>query len=165
MEQDARRKRPSDTRRSLEYTSLAVAPVTGDKESVKALSVHIVSPSSSMPGVRAPSPISIVTKILGDLQYEPTVKILLQQNRALRTSANIKDLHQRETALEAIRKIVTETPAARGDLEVLADKLAELDAQGAKDDGEVGAEDQAIAGANDDSQDSDEADRLGDKLH
>lgn len=95
----------------------------------------------------------LVTKILGDLQYEPAVKILLQHNRALPTSANIKNLRQRETALEIIRKIVTETPAARNDLEILADKLAERNAREAKENGEVSAEDQAMAGAEDDSDD------------
>lgn len=94
----------------------------------------------------------LVTEILGDLQYEPSVKKLLRQNRALPTNANIKDLRRRESALEAIKTIVTETPAAKTDLKVMAEKLEERDAREAEADGEVRSENQASAGAEDDSQ-------------
>ncbi|KAI5366377.1 Putative Zinc finger C2H2-type [Septoria linicola] len=90
----------------------------------------------------------LVSKILGDLQYEPSVEKLLQHNRALSSNANIRDLRQRESALEAIKTIVTETPAAKTDLKVFSQKLQERDLREAAADGE-----QATVGAEDDSED------------
>ncbi|KAF2217928.1 hypothetical protein CERZMDRAFT_80569 [Cercospora zeae-maydis SCOH1-5] len=86
----------------------------------------------------------LVTKILGDLQHEPSVEKLLRFDRALPTSANVKQLRKRESALEAIKEIVTDHPAAKTDLTVLAQKLQERNAREAEADGE-----QATADAED----------------
>ncbi|KAM3419896.1 hypothetical protein BST61_g3218 [Cercospora zeina] len=93
----------------------------------------------------------LVTKILGDMQHEPSVKKLLRFDRALPTSANIKQLRKRESALEAIKEIVTTYPAAKTNLTVLAQKLQERNAREAEADGE-----QATAGAEDGEEEHEE---------
>lgn len=147
-----------DAQLGAEQTASNQAPrkSTPDKGSPASAEPCVPSDSGYETTEKRPPHDPLVNKILGDLQYETAVKKVLQHNRALPTNANIKDLRQRESALEAIKMIVTETPAARTDLHVLADKLQERDSREAEENDEVRSEEQVTAGAENDSPDDDE---------
>jgi hypothetical protein len=78
---------------------------------------------------RAPLRHPLVNEILGRLQYEPTVEKLLRYHKPPSSDSNSQVLEKWESALEAIKTILTDTPAARTDLEVLEQKLLEMDAE------------------------------------
>lgn len=79
---------------------------------------------------RQPHRAPLVTEVLGDLQYEASVQTLLAHDKPLRSDANIRTLHKRRSALEVIKSILVNHPAAKTDLQVLLERLQEMDAEG-----------------------------------
>ncbi|GIZ43710.1 hypothetical protein CKM354_000692700 [Cercospora kikuchii] len=125
--------------RSAEQQATRTAKANGSSASAE---TAVTSDSGYDTTDKQPHRDPLVTKILGNLQHEPSVKRLLRYDRALPTSANIKQLRKRESALEAIKDIITAHPAAKTDLTVLAKRLQERSARETAADGE-----QATAGA------------------
>ncbi|KAF7196778.1 Nutrient and stress factor 1 [Pseudocercospora fuligena] len=92
---------------------------------------------------RQPHADPLVTKILGDLQYEPAVQQLLQHDKPLPSEANVRQLNARESALDVMRTILEHTPAARTDLEVFVNKLQAIENLGRREDAAASRESSA----------------------
>ncbi|KXT04963.1 hypothetical protein AC578_10303 [Pseudocercospora eumusae] len=94
------------------------------------------SDHTAQPGTQARRPHAdpLVTKILGDLQYEPAVQQLLQHDKPLPSEANVRQLNARESALEIMRTILEHTPATRTDMGLFMEKLQEIENLGRRED-------------------------------
>ncbi|EME78974.1 uncharacterized protein MYCFIDRAFT_177665 [Pseudocercospora fijiensis CIRAD86] len=88
---------------------------------------------------RQPHADPLVTKILGDLQYEPSVQQLLQHDKPLPSEANVRQLNARESALEIMRTILEHTPAAKTSLKLFMEQLQEIEDLGKHEEAESSA--------------------------
>ncbi|KXT01046.1 hypothetical protein AC579_2563 [Pseudocercospora musae] len=137
--------KPDDTQ---DWSSRPVAPpaVNMVRERPQAVtsadgaSEHTARPEHQ---ARQPHADPLVTKILGDLQYEPAVQQLLQHDKPLPSEANVRQLNARGSALEIMRTILEHTPATRTNLEVFVEKLQAIENLGRREDAAASRESSA----------------------